>query len=99
DALRPAGLHQRPGVELIEGDVMDLPAVKRAMDGVDHVIHLASIAGVDTVMRIPATTMRISLYGTANVLDCALESGRCRRFIDFSTSEVFGRFAYHVTEW
>jgi nucleoside-diphosphate-sugar epimerase len=99
DALRPAGLDRLPGVELVEGDVMDLAAVKRAMDGVDHVVHLASIAGVDTVMRMPALTMRISLLGTANVLDAALESGRCRRFVDFSTSEVFGRYAYHVTEF
>src|SRR5688572_27457759 len=30
DALRPAGLHERPGVELVEGDVMDPGAVKRA---------------------------------------------------------------------
>jgi nucleoside-diphosphate-sugar epimerase len=99
DALRPNGLDRRPGVELCEGDVMDGAAVRRAMDGVDHVVHLASIAGVDTVMKQPALTMRVSLLGTANVLDAALESGRCRRFIDFSTSEVFGRFAYHVTEF
>ena len=25
DALRPAGLHSRPNVELVEGDVMDRP--------------------------------------------------------------------------
>jgi UDP-glucose 4-epimerase len=99
DALRPAGLDRKEGVELVEGDVMDLAAVKKAMDGIDHVIHLASIAGVDTVMKQPALTMRISLLGTANVLDAALEGGRCKRFIDFSTSEVFGRFAYHVTEF
>ncbi|HEY7954062.1 MAG TPA: NAD-dependent epimerase/dehydratase family protein [Polyangia bacterium] len=99
DALRPAGLDQLPSVELIEGDVMDPVAVRRAVDGCDHVIHLASIAGVDTVMKMPALTMRISLLGTANVLDAALDGGRCKRFIDFSTSEVFGRYAYHVTEW
>ncbi|MEO6950705.1 MAG: NAD-dependent epimerase/dehydratase family protein [Polyangia bacterium] len=99
DALRPAGLHERPNVELMEGDVMDLASVKKSMDGVDHVIHLASIAGVDTVMKQPALTMRVSLLGTANVLDASLETGRCKRFIDFSTSEVFGRYAYHVTEF
>lgn len=99
DALRPAGLDKLPSVELVEGDVMDLASVRKAMDGVDHVIHLASIAGVDTVMKQPALTMRISLLGTANVLDAALETGRCKRFIDFSTSEVFGRYAYHVSEF
>ena len=26
-------------------------------------------------------------------------AARCKRFVDFSTSEVFGRFAYHVTEF
>jgi nucleoside-diphosphate-sugar epimerase len=99
DALRPAGLDQKPGVELMQGDVMDGASVRKAMDGIDHVVHLASIAGVDTVMKMPALTMRISLLGTANVLDAALETGRCKRFVDFSTSEVFGRFAYHVTEF
>jgi nucleoside-diphosphate-sugar epimerase len=61
-------------------------------------VHLASIAGVDTVMRNPVLTMRISLLGTANVLEAAVQSGRVRRFIDFSTSEVFGRYAYNVAE-
>ena len=99
DAVRPAGLDKLPNVELMEGDVMDPASVKRAVDGCDYVVHLASIAGVDTVMKMPALTMRVSLLGTANVLDAALESGRCKRFVDFSTSEVFGRFAYHVTEF
>ncbi len=99
DALRPAGFASWPNVELLEGDVMDPASVKRAVDGVDCIVHLASIAGVDTVLKMPALTMRVSLLGTANVLDAALESGRCKRFVDFSTSEVFGRFAYHVTEF
>jgi nucleoside-diphosphate-sugar epimerase len=99
DALRPAGLDRLPSVEVVQGDVMDADSVKRAMEGIDHVVHLASIAGVDTVMKQPALTMKISLLGTANVLEAALATGRCRRFVDFSTSEVFGRYAYHVTEW
>jgi nucleoside-diphosphate-sugar epimerase len=99
DALRPAGLHERPNVELVVGDVMDRASVARAVEGCDLVVHLASIAGVDTVIKHPVDTMRISLLGTANVLEVAAASGSCRRFVDFSTSEVFGRFAYHVTEF
>ena len=99
DALRPAGLHDRPNVELVVGDVMDATTVAQAVDGTDMIIHMASIAGVDTVLKNPVDTMRISLLGTSNLLEAAHKSGRCKRFIDFSTSEVFGRYAYHVTEF
>ncbi|HMU38849.1 MAG TPA: GDP-mannose 4,6-dehydratase [Pseudomonadota bacterium] len=98
DALRPAGLHEHPNVEVVQGDVLDMDAVKKAVSDVDLVIHLASIAGVDTVMKMPTQTMRVSLLGTAFLLDAAHASGRCRRFVDFSTSEVFGRYAYQVSE-
>jgi UDP-glucose 4-epimerase len=99
DALRPAGLDRAANVELVVGDVMDREAVRRAVEGCDVVIHMASIAGVDTVLKHPVDTMRISLLGTAAVLEAAYEAGRCRRFVDFSTSEVFGQYAYHVTEF
>jgi nucleoside-diphosphate-sugar epimerase len=42
--------------------------------------------------------MKVSLIGTYNALEAALASGRCKRFLDFSTSEVFGRYAYKVSE-
>ena len=71
--------------------------MQKAVKDTDVVIHLASIAGVDTVMRMPTQTMRVSLLGTA-FFDAAHARGRCRRFLDFSTSEVFGRYAYQVSE-
>jgi len=79
--------------------VLDMAAMKAAMEGCDAVIHLASIAGVDTVLGNPVLTMRVSLIGTMNVLEAAQDSGNVKRLIDFSTSEVFGRYAYNVTEW
>jgi nucleoside-diphosphate-sugar epimerase len=85
-------------VELIQGDVLDRAAVDRAIDGCNAVIHLASIAGVDTVMRIPVQTMRVSLLGTANLLEAAVAQPEMHRFLDFSTSEVFGAHAYNVSE-
>jgi len=98
NALADTGLEDLPSVELIQGDVLDRAAVEKAIDGCNAVIHLASIAGVDTVMRIPVQTMRVSLLGTANLLEAAVGQPDMRRFIDFSTSEVFGRYAYNVTE-
>lgn len=98
NAVSRTDLLDRADVALIRGDVRDADALERAMADCDAVVHMASIAGVDTVMRIPVETMTISLRGTANALDASLKHGKIRRFIDFSTSEVFGRFAYRVTE-
>jgi UDP-glucose 4-epimerase len=98
NALQAAGLDRHPKIELRVGDVTDGNAVREAMAGCSHVLHLASIAGVDTVMRNPVTTMRTALLGTSNVLEAALAQGQIERLIDFSTSEVFGRHAFNVTE-
>ena len=98
NALKRTDLLDSPSIELIQGDVMDREGLKTAMTGADYVIHMASIAGVDTVMRIPVRTMEVSLMGTYNVLNIAQEMEGIERIIDFSTSEVFGRFAFRVTE-
>ena len=98
NALAGTNLESLPSVELIQGDVLDRAAVDKAIKGCNAVIHLASIAGVDTVMRIPVQTMRVSLLGTANLLEAAVEQPEMRRFLDFSTSEVFGSHAYNVSE-
>ena len=44
----------------------------------DIIVHMASIAGVDSVMKQPVLTMQVSLKGTINVLEVAQASGRCR---------------------
>lgn len=99
DALTASGLGERPNVTVIRGDVLDKEALIEAMADCDAVVHMASIAGVDTVLRNPVPTMRIAMIGTDNALEAARTHGKIRRFIDFSTSEVFGRYAYHVTEF
>jgi nucleoside-diphosphate-sugar epimerase len=98
DALTASGLARSPQVEVVKGDVLDAEALKKAVDGCDAVVHLASIAGVDTVLKNPVLTMKVSMLGTYHALEAARAAG-CKRFIDFSTSEVFGRYAYHVTEF
>jgi len=98
NAIKDTGLLDNPNVTMIEGDVTDRDVVRGAVEGCRQVIHMASIAGVDTVMGAPVATMRVALQGTMNVLETAFEAGGVERFIDFSTSEVFGQYAYKVTE-
>jgi nucleoside-diphosphate-sugar epimerase len=99
NALTPAGLDKHANVTLIEGDVRDPAALRKAMEGCGYVVHLASIAGVDTVLKNPVPTMEIALEGTMNALRAAAERGPAiKRFVDFSTSEVFGRYAFRVGE-
>src|SRR5215470_2977119 len=99
DALTASGLTKHAEVEVVRGDVLDGEQVRAAVAGCDAVVHLASIAGVDTVIKNPVLTMKVSMLGTYNALEAALAAGTVKRFIDFSTSEVFGRYAYHVTEF
>lgn len=98
NALREAGLDEHPRVELVVGDVCDAEALRTAMQGMQYVVHMASIAGVDTVLKHPVLTMEVALAGTMNALRAAVEAGGVRRFLDFSTSEVFGSYAFRVRE-
>jgi UDP-glucose 4-epimerase len=98
DALcrtRYAGHHN---VHLVQGDVLDGPAVLRAMSGHDTVVHLAAIAGIDTVIKSPTRTMRVNIEGTQRVLEAAVQNRVAHRFLNFSTSEVFGAYTYRSSE-
>lgn len=98
NALADSELAEHPNLELTVGDVRDAAALREATKDVDCVVHMASIAGVDAVLKDPVTTMEVSLEGTLNALRAAHEAGRIKRFLDFSTSEVFGRYAFRVQE-
>jgi len=98
NALVDSGLDKHPNVELVVGDVCDYKAVRAATQGMQYVVHMAAIAGVDTVLKNPVLTMEVALAGTMNALRAAVDTGGVRRFVDFSTSEVFGSYAFRVRE-
>lgn len=98
NALKSTSLLNHPNVDFQQGDVLDATLLSRAMEGANHVVHLAAIAGVDSVMESPVRTMRVNLLGTLNVLEAAHRLSSLERFVDFSTSEVFGTHAYKVEE-
>jgi nucleoside-diphosphate-sugar epimerase len=98
DSLTGTDLAEHPNLRSVEGDVLDLALIRELMDGATHVVHLAAIAGVSTVLQSRVRTMRVNLIGTYNVLEAAAQAGGIERLIDFSTSEVFGTHAYKVEE-
>lgn len=98
DTLSSSAYANHPNLTIIRGDVLDVAHLTKAMNGTDIVIHAAAIAGIDTVVKDPVLTMRVNMIGTANALQAAVDNNVKDRFIDFSTSEVFGARAFKSTE-
>ena len=99
DSLSGTELAEHPGFELHEGDILDAALVRELAAGATHVVHCAAIAGVDAVLESPVRTMRVNLIGTYNVLEAAHATRETlERVIEFSTSEVFGQYAFNVSE-
>ncbi len=98
DTLTASGLAKHTNLKIIKGDVLDLDLLTKSMQGSDIVIHAAGVAGIDTVIKDPVRTMRVNMIGTSNALEAARLSNIKDRFIDFSTSEVFGSMAFRSSE-
>jgi UDP-glucose 4-epimerase len=99
DALTSTDLVEHPNLTFVQADVLDADAVRELAAGATHIVHLAAIAGVDTVRESPVRTMRVNLIGTYNVLEAALAThASVERLVEFSTSEIFGTHAYNVGE-
>ncbi len=103
DNLSRNSLKDRPfrnhrNLKLINGDVLDFKALSTAMENSNIVVHCAAIAGIDTVIKRPVNTMRVNMIGSANVLEAASHLSHCERVVCFSTSEVFGQYAFRSAE-
>lgn len=98
DTLSSSGFAEHRNLSIVKGDVLDADLLTKSMEGADLVIHAAGIAGIDTVIKNPVKTMQVNMIGTANALEAAKINNIKDRFIDFSTSEIFGSMAYKSTE-
>lgn len=77
-----------PGVECVEADVRDAPAVAEAARGVDAVCHLAFINGTEFFYTKPGLVLDVGVNGMLSVLEA------CRRhavpeLLLLSSSEVY----------
>jgi len=99
DALSGTELARHPNFTFHEADVLDADRVRELARGATHFVHCAAIAGVETVLQSPVRTMRVNVIGTYNALEAATATlDTLERFVDFSTSEVFGTHAFRVQE-
>jgi UDP-glucose 4-epimerase len=73
DSLSERSWASHPNLTVLRGDVLDGAALSKAIDDArpNLIVHLAAIAGIDTVIKKPVSTMRVNMIGSANVLDAA----------------------------
>lgn len=84
----PAKLSPREGVELVEGDLLDVMAIERAMEGVDKVIH--SAATVTFWKKRWPEMKAANVEGTANLVNAALDAN-VSKFLHVSSVAALGR--------
>lgn len=86
---KQANLPRHAALEAWTGDVRDRDAVERALDGIDHVLHLAAQVSVTASVDNPIGSGQTNVGGFLNVLDCARRR-QVRRFVYASSSAVYG---------
>lgn len=81
--------HRPADVRLVEGDVCDEKALKRAAKGCDYVLHVAGLPGVERSVLHPEETLKTAFVGTLNVLSAAREL-KIKRVVYASSAAVYG---------
>ena len=75
--------------ELLEGDIRDMDACRRAVAGVDYVLHQAAIPSVQRSVLDPAGSNDVNVSGTLNLL-VASRDEKVKRFAMASSSSIYG---------
>jgi UDP-glucose 4-epimerase len=91
DNLRTGYRHNLDGLRhtFIEGSVTDRELVKKAVDGVDYIFHLAAMVSVPESMAKPGECVDINVHGLLNVLEEASASG-VKKLVFASSAAIYG---------
>ena len=83
-------LEQHPDhFTLIVGDIRRIDDCRRAVEGVDYVLHEAALGSVPRSIEDPATTNDVNIGGFLNMIIAARDAG-VRRFIFAASSSTYG---------
>ena len=91
DNLRSGFKHNLAGFkhEFIEASILDRDAVRRAVQGVDYVFHLAAMISVPESMAKPVECNEINTTGTLVVLEEAAKAG-VKKLVLSSSAAIYG---------
>jgi UDP-glucose 4-epimerase len=76
-------------VEIVEGDLRDFDAVRRAMQGVTRVAHQGALRSVERSVDDPLSSDAVNVQGTLHVLQSAREQ-KVKRVVYASSSSAYG---------
>ncbi|MGA2682121.1 MAG: SDR family NAD(P)-dependent oxidoreductase [Candidatus Bathyarchaeia archaeon] len=76
-------------VDFVKGDIRDASLVRKSLDDIDTVVHLAALTSVPFSVKNPDLTFEINLTGTLNLLRSSIEK-RVDRFVFASSCAVCG---------
>ena len=76
-------------IRFIEGSVTDLPLLKKSMEDVDYVLHLAAVSSVGLSVANPLLANEVNVTGTLKVLLAAKECG-VKKVIYTSSAAIYG---------
>ena len=86
-SLLPKDVFSR--IEIVSGDLLDLPALNKTMKNIDFVFHLGALIAIPYSYDHPLQVVQTNILGTLNVLLAARRNG-VERIIHTSSSEVYG---------
>lgn len=70
------------------GDVRDKERLKRALNGVDYVIHAAALKQVPACEYNPIEAVKTNINGAMNIVDAVLDSSSVKRVVALSTDKA-----------
>jgi UDP-glucose 4-epimerase len=80
---------QNFNVEFVEGDIQDRALVRKCMQGVDYVFHLAAMVSVPESMETPIECVNINTVGTLILLEEAAKAN-VKKLCLSTTSAIYG---------
>jgi len=74
---------------LLEGDIRDLETCRKAVAGVDYVLHQAALGSVPRSINDPITSNEVNVSGFLNMLVASRDAG-VKRFVYAASSSTYG---------